>query len=131
MNPLRRQVTDDRAVRLQKVMRRLRGLDREVPAQVLHCLFYIAARENCHKQALEEDLKMTTASASRNTDWLSQSHRIKGADGLGLITKEQDPDNRRRIQLRLTPAGQDLMDELYDLLYVQTTQNLQNSSASD
>lgn len=131
MNPLRRQVTDDRAVRLQNVMRRLRGLDREVPAQVLQCLFYIAARDNCHKQALEEDLKMTTASASRNTDWLSQSHRIKHATGLGLITKEQDPDNRRRIQLKLTPAGRDLMDELYDLLYVQTTQTHQDNSAGD
>jgi DNA-binding MarR family transcriptional regulator len=116
MDPLRRQLTDPDIERLLKVIERIRILDRQFPAQVLSSLLYIAAHDNCHKQALEEDLDITTASSSRNTDWLSDYHRLR-KPGLGLIIKEEDPGNGRRQQLKLSPKGRRLIQQIKEDLY--------------
>lgn len=116
MDPLRRQRTNPRIDRLLKVIEALRILDREMPAQVLATFLYVASHENCHKQALEEDLSFTTASSSRNTDWLSKIHRLN-KPGLDLIIKEVDPTNKRRQTLRLSPKGEQLVKLIEDLLY--------------
>lgn len=116
MDPLRRQVTNDNALRLLKVINLLRLLDREVPGQVIATYLYVASHNKCHKGALEEDLDLTTASSSRNTDWLSEHHRLN-KPGLGLIKKEQDPTNRRRQQLILTQRGEQLLKQIEELLY--------------
>ena len=98
------------------MVEKLRGLDDEFPAQLLSTLLYVASHDCCHKQALEEDLSFTTASGSRNTDRLSATHRLN-KPGLNLLTKEADPGNRRRLQLKLTPQGQVLIDQLKGILY--------------
>lgn len=116
MDPLRRQLTDPDVARLLKVVERLLVFDREVPGQVIATLLYIAAHENCHKQALEEDLKFSTASGSRNTARLSEWHRL-GKPGFNLIIKEDDPSNKRRQQLRLNKRGQRLIDQIKEDLY--------------
>ena len=130
MDPLRRQITNDRALRLLKVIQLIRLLDREMPAQVVASFLYVASHNHCHKQALEEDLKFTTASASRNTAWLSDKHRLEKT-GLGLIKKQQDPANRRRLELILTSKGESLLNQIEDLLYIQTTQAIQDDPAGD
>ena len=116
MDPFRKQLTDPTVERLLKVTQRLQALDREIPAQVIACFLYIASHEDCHKQALEEALCLTTASASRNTDWLSHTHRLN-KPGLGLIIKEVDPTNKRRLQLRLSAKGKRLIQSIKDDLY--------------
>ena len=67
---------------------------------------------------MEQDLGLSVASGSRNTDYLSAQNRYKVA-GLNLITKEEDPFHGRRLQLRLTPLGvrikNDLLNELNGL----------------
>jgi DNA-binding MarR family transcriptional regulator len=115
MDPLRRQLTDPSLLGLSKIIDLFRLMDREVPAQVIMTFLYIAAHDNCHKQALEEDLNMTTASGSRNTDWLSDHHRLN-KPGLGLIIKSQDPVNRRRIVLKLSQKGRLLINAIKDAL---------------
>lgn len=94
----------------------LRVLDDKVPAQVLACLFYIASRENCHKSAMEEDLRLATSTASRNLYRLSPRHRLN-KDGMDLIVMERDPSDRKRYQLRLNPKGQRLIQQIEDILY--------------
>ena len=116
MDPLRRQQTDAKALRVLTALEKLRELNREFPAQLLSTLLYVASHKDCHKQAMEEDLDLTTASGSRNTDLLSHSHHL-GKKGLGLIIKEVDPSNRRRLQLSLTVEGQCLIDTLKEILY--------------
>tara|TARA_X000001382_G_scaffold7323_1_gene5555 strand:+ start:316 stop:726 length:411 start_codon:yes stop_codon:yes gene_type:complete len=130
MDPLRRQLTNDKAARLLKVIQLIRLLDREMPAQVIASFLYVASHNHCHKQALEEDLDFTTASSSRNTDWLSDQHRLN-KPGLGLIKKQQDPANRRRQELILTSKGESLLKQIEDLLYVQTTQTIQDDPAGN
>ena len=116
MDPLRRTVTNPQMVKVQQMMNLLRLLDREVPAQVLATFFYVAAHDNCHKQAVEEDLNLTTAAGSRCTEKLTDESWVK-KPGLDLIIKEQDPTNRRRQQLRLTPKGRALIKQVEDILY--------------
>ena len=59
---------------------------------------------------------MHASAVSRNTDWLSEKHRLN-KPGLNLITKEVDPFNRRRQILRLTPKGEKLARKLRSILY--------------
>ena len=116
MDPYRRQLTNPRMERVQKVMDLLRLLDREVPAQVLATFFYVAAHDNCHKQAVEEDLQLSTAAGSRCTDKLTNMSWVN-KPGLDLIIKEQDPTNKRRQQLRLNAKGKALIKQIEDILY--------------
>ena len=117
MDPnLRRKVTDEKINRLVEVVKQLRLQKREMSAQELATLFYIGSRNNCHKTALEEDLNFTTASSSRNTDKLSKDHRL-GKAGYDLIVKEIEEEPPRRQRLRLTKKGEDLMNQIKQILY--------------
>ena len=95
----------------------LRLRDREMPGQTACTFFYVASHDGCHKQALEQELSMTTASASRNTDLLSKGRVGRGALGLGLITKEVDQSNKRRQTLKLTSLGKDLARMIKQTIY--------------
>ena len=74
MNPLRRQPTDVELLKVLEVCQLIRKLEppeakvNELPLQTLTVLMYVASHNGCHKQALEEDLEMSKASGSRNTD---------------------------------------------------------------
>ena len=115
-DPLQRSVTDPTIERVFLAMNVLRKLDAEMPAQLVSALFYIASHNGCHKLAMEEDLCLCKASGSRNTDWLSRQHRL-GKRGLGLIIKERDPFNGRRLVLSLTEKGELLIAQLKSILY--------------
>ena len=116
MDPLRRTLTDPQVYKILQAINLLRLLDREVPAQVVAAFFYVASHNDCHKTAMEEDLNFSAASGSRNSDWLSEFHRLR-KPGMGLITKTQDPANRRRQQLRLTPKGEQLIHQIKEILF--------------
>ena len=115
-DPLKRTQTNDNLAKLLLVTEEFRKMDREVPAQVISMFFYIASHDPCHKQALEEDLDYTVASASRNLDWLSDRHRLS-KPGLGLVEKFRDPENGRRFMARLTPKGYKLASKLEAIIY--------------
>mgnify|MGYP001159964703 CR=1 FL=1 len=118
MDNLRREVTDKKIERLLEVFKALRLQKREMSAQELATLFYIASHNNCHKQALELDLNFSTASGSRNTDKLSKHHRLPNIPGLDLIIKEVNEEELpRRQQLRLSKKGEDLMTQIKQILY--------------
>lgn len=95
----------------------LRILDREIPGQLVSTFLYVASHNGCHKQALELELGFTTASASRNTDWLAEGRKGIKHKGLGLIIKEVDPTNRRRQILRLSAKGQILAKHMKSVIY--------------
>lgn len=114
-NPIKRSLTNVKMQQLCLIAQQFRTLDREVTSQLIVTFLYIAAHNPCHKQALEEDLNFSTASASRNVDWLSHHHRLN-KPGLGLVMKTKDPSNLRRYILELTPKGESFVNQLEDLL---------------
>ena len=130
LDPLQRRVTDLSIDKLLEAIELIRNNNptngsQEISISVLCTLLYVGSRNECHKQALEEDLEMTRASTSRNTDMLSKHHRLliasgKRKPGLGLIRKEVDPTDRRRTVLTLTKKGETLFTQLKDVLYGET-----------
>lgn len=117
-DPYRRAVTNPELDRLLNSLRRIteRGNYGNLPTQVLEIFLYVASHDGCHKPAMEEDLGMSSASGSRNSDYLTK-HGRPNTGGFDLITKEDDPDNRRRMILRLTPSGVRLKNDLLKDIY--------------
>ena len=63
---------------------------------------------------MEEALELTTASGSRNCDWLSSGRTGVKHQGLELIRKEKDG---RRYRLRLTAKGKALAQKMKSCIY--------------
>ena len=125
MDPLRGLVTDDDALAVLNAIEIVRLLAPEgnMPLQALQCFLYVCSHDNCDKAKMELDLGLSTASGSRNTDYLCSQNRYKTA-GLNLITKEVGFNKRRKV-LRLTPLGVRIKNELLNEL-----NGLQNHSGS-
>ena len=111
-----REITDIDIAKLAQAIEHLRTFDKEIPAQVIATFLYVASHDDCLKGDLEKALAFSTASGSRNTDWLSAYHRLN-KPGLGLIIKYRDPNNRRRQVLQLSAKGRILVQELKQILY--------------
>lgn len=116
MDPLKDQLTNPKLDGVLRAFELLRILDREIPGQLVSAFLYIASHNPCHKQAMEDELGLTTASGSRLIDWLSDYHRL-GKPGLGLVKKTKDPYNMRRLTVKLTPKGEALSKQFLSLIY--------------
>ena len=97
---------DNESYNLLRVLHMFLKLDntQEVPLQAMAVFWYVATYQNCSKKDIEEHFKMSKASASRMTDYISRYHRL-GKAGLGLISKEQDPKDKRKVRIYLTKKG--------------------------
>ena len=118
-DPISRVVPDYQMAKLAQAIEHFRTLDKEIPAQVIATFLYVASHDDCLKGDLEKALAFSTASGSRNTDWLSEFHRLNKA-GLGLIVKYRDPTNRRRQILKLSPTGRIFVQQLKNILYADS-----------
>lgn len=119
MDPLRRAETDNQLNLLLNAWEMLRLQHREIPAQAVTVLLYVASHNPCHKQAIEEDQNLTTASCSRSIDFLTATKQRPGklSDGLGLVERYSDPGNGRRHLLKLTPKGVSLVNLIKSTIY--------------
>ena len=119
MDPIKNRISDESMLGLLSAIEEFRKLEREMPAQLLSVLLYVATHDPCHKQAIEQDLDFSTASCSRNLNWLSAWHRIENRPGLNFIEQYKDPSNRRRLINTLTPKGRDFINSVKTMLYGQ------------
>ena len=118
MEPFRK-TTDQDMEKLLKAVELFRAYDPEMPAQVMSVFLYIASHDDCSKVQLQdqfEGLNMPSASASRNTDWLSHKHRL-GKAGLNLVIKYRDKTDERRMIMKLSAQGLFLVEQLRNILY--------------
>ena len=109
---------DNESYNLLRVLHMFMNLDdsQQVPLQSMAVFWYVATYQNCSKKDIEDHFKMSKASTSRMTDYISRYHRL-GKAGLGLITKEQDPNDKRKTLLKLTRKGKDLIEKSFSTLY--------------
>jgi DNA-binding MarR family transcriptional regulator len=124
VDPLRKQLKDDRLITLLKALEYLRleiapDLD-HIPLQVVNVFLYVATHDECHKQQVEQTFGLSVAAGSRCTDFLCEKNRL-GKPGLGLITKEVDPTNRRRQVLCLTAKGGKAYERILSILNEKPT----------
>lgn len=119
MNPLKRLETDSKLNLLLTGWEMLRTQHREIPAQAVTVLLYVASHNPCHKQAIEEDQCLTTASCSRMVAFLTDGFVRPGVKttGLGLIQKTTDPSDKRRHLLSLTPKGEHFVHLFKEIIY--------------
>ena len=96
---------------LFKALQLLQAQDSKFPINAALTLLYVAMNEPCLKKDMEIALGFTTASGSRNTDYLSKINRLR-QEGLDFINKVDDPDDRRQTILTLTPKGKDFINQL-------------------
>ena len=109
---------DNESYNLLRVLHMFMKLDdsQQVPLQSMAVFWYVATYQNCSKKDIEDHFKMSKASTSRITDYISRYHRL-GKPGLGLISKEQDPNDKRKTLLKLTRKGKDLIEKSFSTLY--------------
>ena len=109
---------DNESYNLLRVLHMFMKLDdsQQVPLQSMAVFWYVATYQNCSKKDIEDHFRMSKASTSRMTDYISRYHRL-GKAGLGLISKEQDPNDKRKTLLKLTRKGKDLIEKSFSTLY--------------
>ena len=96
---------------LFRAMSLLKEQDDRFPINAVLTLLYIAEHNPCLKQDMENALGFNSASGSRNTDYLSTINRLR-KPGLGFITKEDNPYDRRQTTLALTERGEEFIHQL-------------------
>lgn len=92
-----------------------RKFDPEMQMQTAATLLIVAMRPGITTKELTGKLGISQASCSRNVAALSKLTR-HGEPGPDLIVAEEDPHERRRKVMRLTPKGQRVAESLARLL---------------
>ena len=97
------------AIRFVSVIRRV---DTEMPLQQIHCLLLIAKEEDgLSLSDLAKKAEIGVATASRYVAALGKINRHK-EEGFNLIEAFEDPMERRRKIIRLTPKGRAIVRRL-------------------
>ena len=99
-----------------KAFELLRLQDEQMPGQLVSTFLYVASHNPCSKRDVEKDLQLSSSSASRLLDWLSDYHRL-GKPGLGLIIKYKDNMDLRLATVKLTPKGENLANHFRELIF--------------
>ena len=94
-------------------IRILRTLDSRMQMQTVETLLGAMEAAPCHMSSLGALVGTSQASISRNCAALGKIHR-KGMPGLGLIETVEDPFNRKRKIVYLTPKGEKYKQLLFD-----------------
>ncbi|HYC03390.1 MAG TPA: winged helix DNA-binding protein [Azospirillaceae bacterium] len=103
---------------LVRVLEEFRTLDPDLPIQYALSFLTIAQNEGMSIRDLSERLGIAQSSASRNVAALSKWHSF-GKAGHDLVEAVEDPRERRRKIVTLTPRGRDLAERLGGLIQPQ------------
>ncbi len=99
--------------RILQMVGLLRDRDKEMPAQQMQVLFFIALHDVSTQRDMFRDLAMPVSTASRNIAALSQVHRL-GKHGVGLVSLVENAQDRRSKLLALTPKDRTCMRKIID-----------------
>ena len=99
-----------------KVIERFRELDAEMQAQSIAVLLKVAKHPVPIKMGeIAAELGLSQSTVSRNVAYLGDWNRHK-KDGFKLLEAFEDPMERRRKLVRLTPKGARFIKSLSDIL---------------
>lgn len=101
--------------KLLMLLEELRKLDPEMQLQMAATLVLVAKKEGITMKEMSDRLGISQASCSRNVAALSRWHRLNRA-GHDLVIATEDPAERRRKVVFLTPKGKRVMNSLLSLL---------------
>ena len=100
---------------LYKAIDAIRTESIDMPAQQIQTFLVIAMRPGITMEELGRDVGISQSSVSRNVAALSKHHRL-GKAGADYIEAIEDPRERRRKIMYLTPRGRSVMRKAVEAL---------------
>lgn len=102
---------------LVQAMDVLRTIDPEITVLYAQIFVMVGAAhpKPCPMNGFPERFGVTRASTSRAHAWLSSFKYLSGKqriEGHGLIVSEENPDDRRKLELRLTAKGRTVYQQV-------------------
>lgn len=96
-----------------KCISELRNVDSEMPLPQVHCLFILAkaGEEGMSLTELANKAEIAMATASRYIGNMGKINRFR-EEGFQLVEAFEDPLERRRKIIRLTPKGKVLINRI-------------------
>lgn len=106
----------DAALKVVDAVRRV--CEDTMPSQQLAAFLFIAKNDGCSMADLAEYMDQAQSSISRAAAALSVHNTLSRnkKKGYGLVKAEEDPRERRRKLLKLTPKGRKLAEEISDII---------------
>lgn len=98
-----------------KMLEEFRKLDSDMPLQTAATFLSVANEEGITMKSLGERLGISQSSCSRNVAALSKHHRLN-KPGHDLVYATEDPEERRRKIVKLTPKGKRVAETLLEIL---------------
>lgn len=95
-----------------KLLNKVRDSAGDIPVQQLQLLFVVALHDGESQQEIQKYSKQSRASTSRNLQAWSPLTRLH-QPGPGYIELRQDPYERRRNTVHISPRGWKYIEELF------------------
>ena len=114
--------------RLMAVIEIARAEDPVMPIQMLQTLLAVARQPGITMQELGEILGTSQASCSRNVAALGKWHKF-GEPGLDLVDAIEDPVERRRKIIFLTPKGRARVQEVLSAMTGQSVTDFETKDS--
>ena len=114
--------------RLMAVIEIARAEDPVMPIQMLQTLLAVARQPGITMQELGEILGTSQASCSRNVAALGKWHKF-GEPGLDLVDAIEDPVERRRKIIFLTPKGRVRVQEVLSAMIGQSVTDFETKDS--
>ena len=102
---------------LLKIIEEMRKFDSHMESQTIAVFFYVCqygAVDGVSMKNISRELSIAQSTVSRNCYKLSD--KIKKGPGIGLLQSFEDPMERRRKLVRLTPRGKRVYRTLSELV---------------
>ena len=98
-----------------EVVEQFRGIDARMQAQTIQTFLWVAGHDDMPMKDLSDALHISQSSVSRNVSALSKWLRTHDA-GPDLVEAYEDPFERRRKIVRLTPRGKKLAGRVEEIM---------------
>lgn len=102
----------------------------DMPAQQVMCLLTIALRPGITMEDLGQEVGITQSSCSRNVAALSKWHRL-GKPGADYVEAIEDPRERRRKIMYLTPKGKQVVRRAIEAVTGQPAIDYESPTAKE
>jgi DNA-binding MarR family transcriptional regulator len=98
-----------------KLFEELRKVDSDMPLQMAATFVMVANNEGITMKDLGQRLGMAQSTCSRNVAALSKVHRLN-KPGHDLLYATEDPAERRRKIVKLTPKGKRVAESILEIM---------------
>ena len=92
-----------------------RKLDADMTIHQAVCFMYVVKYNGITMKELADRIGIAQSSTSRNVAALSKWHRL-GKEGLDLVEAIEDPAERRKKRVSLTPKGKLMAEQLRSIV---------------